>query len=138
MGEIRQISSTEAKAALEIEDHFRRLALIGVCPVRFIPPNERKVLAVGEMKTFLVTSVLPIREKGRAKVLIRLSRISKSLPEVLLRERTGEMSIRCVRRIAGAFSVIESARKLLKDDILAVGLELKERIIVRIAEEKRT
>ena len=90
------------------------------------------------MKTFLVTSVLPVMKNGRAKVLIRLSRTTKALPEALLKEQTDEPSIRCVRRIAGAFSEIETKRKLPREVIRAVGNELKERIIVRVVEGQNT
>jgi len=138
-GEIRHISSCgEATVALEIEDHFRRLALTGACPARHLPGKERQTLAVGDMKTFLVTSVLPVMKNGRAKVLIRLSRTTKALPEALLKEQTDEPSIRCVRRIAGAFSEIETKRKLPREVIRAVGNELKERIIVRVVEGQNT
>lgn len=139
MGEIRHISSNgETTVALEMDDHFRRLALTGVCPARHLPPSERQTLAVGDMKTFLVTSVLPVMKNGRAKVLIRLSRTTKALPEALLKERTDEPSIRCVRRIVGAFSEIETKRKLPREVIRAVGNELKERIIVRVVEGQNT
>jgi hypothetical protein len=138
-GEIRHISSNgETTVALEMEDHFRRLALTGVCPACHLPPSERQTLAVGAMKTFLVTSVLPVMKNGRAKVLIRLSRTTKALPEALLKERTDEPSIRCVRRIVGAFSEIETKRKLPREVIRAVGNELKERIIVRVVEGQNT
>lgn len=138
-GEIRHISSDgEATVALEMEDHFSRLTLTGVCPARYIPPRERQTLAVGDIKTFLVTSVLPVMKNGRAKVLIRLSRTTKILPEALLKERTGEPSIYCVRRIAGAFSSIETNRKLPKQAIQEVSNELKERIIVRIVEGEKS
>jgi len=138
-GEIRHISSSgDATVVLEMEDHFRRLALTGVCPARHLPPRERQTLAMGHMKTFLVTSVLPVMKNGSAKVLIRLSRTTKTLPEALLKEQTGEPSIRCVRRIAGAFSEIETKKNLPKETIRAVGNELKERIIVRIVEGQNT
>lgn len=117
---------------LEVEDHFRGLILTGRCPVRHIPPHERGSLSVGQRKTFLVTSVLPVWERNRAKVLIRLSRTSKALPEVLLRRACGEPSLRCRRRIAGAFSELETSRCLPREAIREVGRELGERIIVRV------
>lgn len=138
-GEIRQISSTgEVTVALKMEDHFCRLALTGVCPARCLSPRERQTLSVGDMNAFLVTSVLPVQKKGRSKVLIRLSRTTIALPEAMLRELTGEASVRCTRRIAGAFSEIETKNKLPKEAILLVSNELKERIIVRIVEGKNT
>ncbi len=76
-------------------------------------------------------------EKGRAKVLIRLSRTSRSLPESMLKEMTGELSVRCRRRIAGAFSEIETACRIPKEAILYVGKELGERVIVRVVASKK-
>jgi hypothetical protein len=138
VGEIRKVSPKgDLTVALEVEDHFRSLVLTGTCFVRQIPPHERNSFRFGARKTFLVTSVLPVMEKGRAKVLIRLSRTSRSLPESMLREITGEPSIRCRRRIAGAFSEIETVRRLPKEVILFVGKELGERMIVRVVASKK-
>lgn len=132
-GEVRKVSKDgDATIALEVEDHLRSLILTGTCPARQIPPKERGCLQIGTKRKFLVTSVLPIREKDKSKVLIRLSRTSKALPASLLRETTGEHSIRCRRRIAGAFSEIETTRRIPKEAIQAVGKELGERIIVRV------
>lgn len=139
-GEVRKVSKDgDATIALEVEDHFRSLILTGTCVARQIPPKERVCLQIGTSKTFLVTSVLPVREKDKSKVLIKLSRTSKALPESLLREATGEGSILCRRRIAGAFSEIETLRRIPKEAIQAVGKELGERIIVRVvAPEKKS
>ncbi len=138
-GEVMKVSRDgNVTVALEVEDHFRSLILTGTCASRQIPPKERGILQIGTKRTFLVTSVLPVREKDKSKVLIRLSRISKALPESLLRETIGEASIRCRRRIAGAFSEIETSRRIPKEVIQAVGKELGERIIVRVvAPEKK-
>jgi len=54
-----------------------------------------------------------------------------------VREITGEPSIRCRRRIAGAFSEIETVRRLPKEAILYVGKELGERMIVRVVASKK-
>ncbi len=138
VGEIRKVSPKgDLTVVLEVEDHFRSLILIGTCFVRQIPPHERNSLQVGARKAFLVTSVLPVMEKGRAKVLIRLSRTSRSLPESMLKEMTGELSVRCRRRIAGAFSEIETACRIPKEAILYVGKELGERVIVRVVASKK-
>jgi hypothetical protein len=137
-GEVRKVSALgDLTIVLEVEEHFRSLILTGTCPARQIPPYERGCLQVGNKRSFLVTSVLPVREKEKAKVLIRLSRTSKALPEILLRETTGESSIRCRRRIAGAFSEIETARRIPKEAIQTVGKELRERIIVRVVASKK-
>lgn len=133
LGEVKKISPNgNLIIALEVEDHFKSLILTGICPARQVPRHERACLRAGTKKTFFVMSVLPVLEKDKAKVLIRLSRTSKSLPESLLREMTGERSIRCLRRIAGAFSEIETSQRIPKEAILTVGKELGERIIVRV------
>ncbi len=110
----------------------------GICLSRQVPPQERGCLHIGAKKTFLITSILPILEKDKAKVLTRLSRTSKTLSEILLREKTGELSIRCRRRIAGVFSEIETSQRIPKEVIQSVSNELGERIIVRVvASHKR-
>lgn len=137
-GEVRKVSKDgDATIALEVEDHFRSLILTGTCFARQIPPKERGCLQIGTKRTFLVTSVLPVLEKDKSKVLIRLSRTSRALPASLLRETTGEASIRCRRRIAGAFSEIETSRRIPKEAIQAVGKELGERIIVRVVASEK-
>lgn len=138
LGEARKVSSNgDLTIALEIEDRFQHLILTGICPARQIPPKERTCFQLWTKKTFLITSILPVIENDKAKVLIRLSRISRTLPEVMLREKTGEQSIRCRRRIAGAFSEIETSQPIPKEAILSVGKELGERIIVRVVAEKK-
>lgn len=138
LGEVRRIAPNgDLSVALEVEDHLRRFILTGTCYARQVPPHERSCLHIGARKTFLITSVLPVVEKDKAKVLIRLSRTSKSLAESLLREMTGEQSIRCQRRIAGAFSEIKTSQRIPKEAILAVGKELGERIIVRAVASKK-
>jgi hypothetical protein len=138
LGDVRKVSTNgDLTVALEVEDRFRSLILTGVCPTRQVPPHERGCLQIGAKKTFLVTSVLPVLEKDKAKVLIRLSRTSKTLPESLLREKTGELFIRCRRRIAGAFSEIETSQRVPKEAVQAVGKELGERIIVRVVASQK-
>jgi hypothetical protein len=56
----------------------------------------------------------------------------------MLREMTGEQSIRCRRRIAGAFSEIETSERIPKEAIHAVGKELGERIIARVVAKKES
>jgi hypothetical protein len=137
-GDVRKVSTNgDLTIALEVEDRFQSLILTGVCPARQVPPHERGCLHIGAKKLFLITSVLPVLEKDKAKVLIRLSRTSKTLPESLLREKTGELSIRCRRRIAGAFSEIETSQRISKESIQSVSDELGERIIVRVVASQK-
>lgn len=138
LGDIRKVSTNgDLTIALEVEDRFRSLILTGICPARQVPPHERGCLHIGPKKLFLITSVLAVLEKDKAKVLIRLSRTSKTLPESLLREKTGEPSIRCRRRIAGAFSEIETSQRIPREVIQSVGNELGERIIVRVVASQK-
>lgn len=137
-GDVKKVSTNgDLTIALEVEDRFRSLILTGICPARQVPPHERGYLHIGVKKRFLITSVLPVMEKDKAKVLIRLSRTSKALPENLLREKTGELSIRCRRRIAGAFSEIETSQRIPKEVIQSVSNELGERIIVRVVASQK-
>ena len=121
---------------IEVPDHFRRLVATGICPVRGLPPHERDEIRAGRVAFFHVTSVVLDRQGHTPKVRVNLSRSSRALPVLLLREETGEASLRCRRRIAGAFSEIETAKPLPKTAILAVGKELRERIIIRVLDQK--
>jgi hypothetical protein len=123
--------------ALGLEDTFRSLILMGECPLRAQPPRERDLYHTGDIRSFLVTSVLPVKARGRARVRILLSRASKEQPVVLLREGAGQRDIFCRRRIAGAFSKIETRHRLPKEAIQAVSRELGERIIVRVLETEK-
>jgi hypothetical protein len=135
MGEIRKVAANgEVTVALEVDDHFRKITLTGVCSGRYLPPKERGYFNLGEIRAFLVTSVLSVQKQERFKVQIRLSRTSKALPEILLRQATGRQSIHCKKRIAGAFCEIETEKFIPKGIIKSVGRELKERIIVRVLE----
>ncbi len=137
-GEVRKISANgDLTIALEVEDRFQCLILIGICPARQIPSKERNCFQLWTKKAFLITSILPVIKNDKAKVLIRLSRTSKALPEGLLREKTGKQSIRCRQRIAGAFSKIETSQRIPKEAILSVGKELGERIIVRVVASQK-
>ena len=137
-GSIRKVAANgEVTVTLEVDDHLHLLTLTGVCPARYLPPKERGHFNLGEIRAFLVTSVLSVRKQGRFKVQIRLSRTSKVLPEMLLRRATGRQSIHCIKRIAGAFCEIETVKFLPKDAIKSVGEELQERIIVRVLEAKK-
>lgn len=129
---IRITSSGNMVVALSLEDTFRSLILVGECPLRAQSPRERPLNRTGTIRLFLVTSVLPVQVRGKARVRVLLSRVSKGLPEALLRERTGQRDIRCRRRVAGAFSEIETWHRLPREAIQAVGKELEERIIVRV------
>ncbi len=138
-GEISRIADNGTlSVALEIADVFRHLILAGECPVRYQPPHERGRYRIGEVREFYISSVLPIVANGRsAHLRIRLSRITKELPALLLQERTGIYGIECRRRVAGGFSNIITPVRIPKDAINAVGKELGEHLNVFISQASK-
>ncbi|HEY6874169.1 MAG TPA: hypothetical protein VI298_15700 [Geobacteraceae bacterium] len=134
-GEISRIAADGTLCiTFEIAELFTHLAISGECPVRHQPPAERDRYRVGEVREFLVTSVVPIIvNKRSARVRIRLSRASKEFPARLLTERTGIAGIECRRRILGGFSDIVTPARLPKEAINSVGKELGEHLNVFVA-----
>lgn len=135
-GEITRISGDGSLiVTLEIADHYRRLILSGICPLRFQPTHERGSYLLGTVKEFHVTSVVPVMIDHRSsRVRVQLSRISKQLPQLLLRERSRIYGIVCQKRIPGAFSSIVTPTRIPKDIINSVGKELQEHLYVSIQE----
>lgn len=135
-GEISRIDNDGTLyITLEIVDFFHHLILTGECPVRYHPPHERGRYQAGEVRKFFISSILPVVVKGRlARTRIRLSRITKELPALLLQERTGVYGIECRRRIAGVFSDIVTPARLPKEAINYVGKELGEHLNVFISQ----
>lgn len=135
-GEISRIADDGTlHVDLEIVDLFHRIILAGECPNRYQPPHEKGRYQVGEVREFFVSSILPIVVNGRsARTRIRLSRITKELPALLLQERTGIYGIECQRRVAGGFSNIITPARLPKEAINQVGKELGEHLNVSISQ----
>lgn len=135
-GEISRIADDGTlHVDLEIVDLFHRIILAGECPERYQPPHEKGRYQVGEVREFFVSSILPIVVNGRsARTRIRLSRITKELPALLLQERTGIYGIECRRRVAGGFSNIITPARLPKEAINYVGKELGEHLNVSISQ----
>ena len=135
-GEISRIAEDGTLyVALEISDVFSHLILAGECPVRYQPLHERGRYCIGDVREFFISSVLPIVVNGRsAHVRIRLSRITKELPALLLTERTSVAGIVCRRRIAGGFSDIVTPIRIPKEAINYVGKELGEHLNVFISQ----
>lgn len=120
---------------LEIVDLFHHIILAGECPERYQPPHEKGRYQVGEVREFYISSILPVVVNGRsARTRIRLSRITKELPALLLQERTGIYGIECRRRVAGGFSNIITPARLPKEAINHVGKELGEHLNVSISQ----
>ena len=138
-GEISRIAEDGALiVSLEIADYYRQMILGGVCPARFQPLHERGRYAIGSVKEFYISSVVPVMvNKKYSRVRILLSRTSKELPRLLLQERSRISGIRCLKRIPGAYSNIVTPKRIPKDVINSVGKELGEHLHVSIQEAHR-
>lgn len=110
--------------------------LAGTCPYRSQTPRERQTYRPGEVLAFHVLKVLPASVDGMPRVDIILSRNSRVLVDgLLMREicqdpAMRDMKVKCVKRIAGAYSVIESPFPLPLQAIKKVSAELKEYVRV--------
>jgi hypothetical protein len=135
-GEISRIADNGTlHVTLEFADVFQHLTLAGECPERYQPPHEKGRYQVGEVREFYISSILPIVVNDRsARTRIRLSRINKELPALLLQEQTGIYGIECRRRVAGGFSNIITPARLPKEAINHVGKELGEHLNVSISQ----
>ena len=135
-GEITRIGNDGSLFVdLEFVDLFSRLILAGECPERYQPPHEKGRYRIGEVREFFISSILPVVVNDRlARTRIRLSRITKELPALLLQERTGIYGIECRRRVAGGFSTIITPSRLPKEAINYVGKELGEHLNVFISQ----
>ncbi|MRR59265.1 MAG: hypothetical protein EG824_13800, partial [Deltaproteobacteria bacterium] len=109
-----------------------RFILLGTCPLRYQPLHERNNYVPGKVYHWFVTSVLPVANDRHARVRIRLSRTSKELPALLLRQLSGMERIICRRRIPGGPAEIITALKIPKDIINTVGKETGDIYRVRI------
>ena len=138
-GEISRIASDGSLFVyLEIADCYRRLILAGVCPLRCQPLHEQGLYNIGSVKEFYITSVLPVMINRRStKVRILLSRTSKELPRLMLQERSRISGIKCLKRIPGAYSSIETPARIPKNVINSVGKELGEHLNVSILKTHR-
>ncbi|MDA8163041.1 MAG: hypothetical protein M0022_09105 [Desulfobacteraceae bacterium] len=109
--------------------------VVGVCEREQQTPKERGRYRPGNYYSFYISSVMP-SSNGRVPVLkVSLSRTSRSLTEGLLRKELAEklldIRVRCIKRAAGIFSLVEAEGRIPRECIKAVSDELKERVIVR-------
>ncbi len=131
-GVVKKIRAGNIIVEMELQEQFARYILLGVCPYRDQPVHERKVYHIGETWKWYVMRVLPLEARQRTMLVVRLSRVSRELPAVLLREKSGIERILCHTRIPGAVSHIVTDRHIPKNCINEVGKELKETIDVQI------
>ena len=124
----------EERIFVELDGGTGKL-VVGVCEREQQTPKEKGRYRPGDYYSFYISSVAP-SSNGRVPVLkVSLSRTSRSLTEGLLRkelaERLLDIRVKCVKRAAGIFSLVEVKGRIPKECIKAVSDELKERIIVR-------
>lgn len=110
--------------------------LIGSCPYRFQTPKERDTYRPGDVLSFQVLKVSPVMENGMPRLEITLGRNGRGLVEGLIMKQVWgdpserDVKVRCVKRIAGAYSKIISTVQIPRDVIKSVSDELKEYIRV--------
>lgn len=110
--------------------------LVGSCPYRLQTPKERGTYRPGDILSFQVLKASPVMESGMPKLEITLGRNGRGLVEGLLLNQIRnspsgrDIKVRCIRRIAGAYSKIVSTSPLPLHIIKSVSDELKEYIQV--------
>jgi len=110
--------------------------LIGSCPYRLQTPKERGTYRTGDVLSFQVLKVSPVMENGMPRLEITLGRNGRGLVEGLImkqawRDPSGrDVKVRCVKRIAGAYSEVVSTAPIPRDVIKSVSDGLKEYIRV--------
>jgi hypothetical protein len=120
------------RVEMDLSSQFRRYILLGTCPRRYQPLHERDTYLRGKEYSWYVCSVLPVTNHRQTKVRIVLSRTSKQLPAILLRQRSGIERIICLSRIPGGPADIVTAQKIPKVIINSVGKETGDIYRVRI------
>jgi hypothetical protein len=133
-GIVTKISESRALfVQLHPEDlYLGKKALIGFCPLRNQTPQERHIYRPGDILAFHVLKVITVCEDGIPWIDVILSRNSKRLVEGLLMKQIQQdpamrnVKIKCVKRIAGAYSVIGSSVPLPMQVVKNVSSELKE------------
>ena len=114
-----------------IEEILTCRELYATCPLYAQSPHERGALGKGEARFFFVSSVTLVRRYEVLRNEVRLSRTTPKLTEALLARESGQVGIRCVRRIAWKISIAVSSTRLPREAVRAVSRELGERIVVR-------
>ncbi len=111
--------------------------VMGVCEKSQQTPKERGLYRPGWLK-FYVLSVEPVLNKVPT-LRVSLSRTSTGLTEGLLHvalvDRLLDTKIKCVKRAAGVFSLVEAGEKIPRECIKKVADELKERVVVHFGQK---
>ncbi len=109
--------------------------ITGVCPVRYQAPHERGCFNIGDKRVFHIRSFRSIILNGAPRMQLVLDRISERIAEKLILnslpiDKYRYTKVRCIKRISGSISLIETSRRIPRDVILNTGKELREKIKV--------
>lgn len=130
---------------LEREQLFKRETLHAKCPLRYQPQHERNKYVIDRDYHFYVSKIYPGQVRGIPRLDIELNRKTARMPECLIMKAmiavshglpSDENKFKCVKRISGACSIIESEKRIHRDIIKSVSRELHENIIVRYGKTK--
>ena len=95
-----------------------------------LPKREQGHYRLGGKKAFYVNHVSRVDKRT-----LILNRTSISLPELLIKNLAAEggviCSVKCLKRIPGAYSVVRLSREIPQNIITAVQIELNEEIRVK-------
>lgn len=131
-GTIDSIRNTgEMLIHIQLNGLLSNIDIFAECPVRQQPIHERGHYHKGQTLEWYVTSCTPISNGNHAKTQIITSRITRQLPEILLKKLSGIHSIRCIHRVPGICSKITTRKKVPYEIIAHVGKTLREHINVR-------
>jgi len=109
-------------------------SLVGSCPYRFQTPKERGTYRPGDILSFQVLKAYPVTENGMPRLKITLGRNGRGLVEGLIMNHAqrnssgGDVKVRCVKRIAGAYSKVVSTAPIPRHVLKSISDELKEYI----------
>ena len=109
--------------------------IIATCLINHIGVHERHLIRPGDVKAFHVRRVEPVSLNGTPRLRISVDRVSKTLVELLLKERCEEqknIKIKCTKRYVGHKSFVSTNQRIWKKHILDVRQELREHIQVTI------
>lgn len=129
-GDVQRVMP-DGSVYVEVYDELTGLPMICVCE----PVHKTKHEIFEGSMSFYVSSVKLIDYESTMRLMLRVSRCSKTLPEKLLKTAVlfyedHPANIKCIKRIAGAYSKITVDRKIPQMAIKEVSDELKERIRV--------
>ncbi len=125
---------------LAVEIDFEGSPVIATCLINHIGVHERNVVRAGDVKAFHVRRVEAVFFKRVPRFKVMVDRVSKTLVEILLKEKLGDIggliNLKCKKRYVGHKSFVVSNHYLPGKIIKEVKNELKEHIQVTVQEKK--